>query len=68
MKKKIINIFGGGCAGFSFIRRSKEVKDAIFKFYLGSENNKKDHYWGFGEINILMILMKFVLNGINGKL
>ena len=33
MKKKIINIFGGGCAGFSFIRRSHEVKDAIFKFF-----------------------------------
>ena len=39
MKKKIINIFGGGCAGFSFIRRSQEVKDAIFKFYLGLGNS-----------------------------
>ncbi len=47
MKKKIINIFGGGCAGFSFIRRSQEVKEATFKFYLGSDNNEKDHYWGF---------------------
>ena len=47
MKKKIINIFGGGCAGFSFIRRSQEVKDASFKFYLGTENDEKDHYWGF---------------------
>ena len=46
MKKKIINIFGGGCAGFSFIRRSQEVKDASFKFYLGTENDEKDHYWG----------------------
>ena len=47
MKKKIINIFGGGCAGFSFMRRSQGVKDATFKFYLGSSNNEKDHYWGF---------------------
>ena len=47
MKKKYINIFGGGCAGFSFIRRSQEVKDATFKFYLGTENDEKDHYWGF---------------------
>ena len=47
MKKKNINIFGGGCAGFSFIRRSQEVKDATFKFYLGTDNDEKDHYWGF---------------------
>ena len=47
MKTKNINIFGGGCAGFSFIRRSQEVKDASFKFYLGTENDEKDHYWGF---------------------
>ena len=46
MKKKNINIFGGGCAGFSFIRRSQEVKDATFKFYLGTDNDEKDHYWG----------------------
>lgn len=47
MKEKIINIFGGGCSGFSLIRRSNEIKNTIFKFYLGENDNQKDHYWAF---------------------
>ena len=47
MKEKVINIFGGGCAGYSLIRRSNEIKDAFFNFYLGDNDIQKDHYWGF---------------------
>ena len=47
MKEKIINIFGGGCSGFSLIRRSNEIENTIFKFYLGENDNQKDHYWAF---------------------
>lgn len=46
MNKKKINIIGGGCAGYSFIRRVDEINNAKFKFYTGNES-KKDHFWGF---------------------
>ena len=47
MREKIINIFGGGCAGYSLIRRSNEIKDAIFNFFVGENDKQKDHYWAF---------------------
>ena len=52
MKRKNINIFGGGCAGFSFVRRSSEVKNASFSFYSGSIIENQDHYWGFWKDDI----------------
>ncbi len=46
MKKKRINIIGGGCAGYSFIRRLNEIKNSKFDFYTGNQM-QQDHFWGF---------------------
>ena len=46
MIKKKINIIGGGCAGYSFIRRLDEIKNYKFNIYTGNQSDQ-DHFWGF---------------------
>ena len=46
--KKNIQIIGGGCAGFSLAKYSRQLKDYEVEIY-ENKNNKidNDHYWGF---------------------
>ena len=45
---KTIEIIGGGCAGFSLIKRAKELKGFEIKLYTDiKETENYDHYWGF---------------------
>ena len=54
--KKTIEIIGGGCAGFSLVKRAKELKEFNIKLYTYMKENKNvDHYWGFGIQKKLMM-------------
>ena len=45
--KNNINIFGAGCAGFSFIKYAKILKNFKINLYEKSNSNLANHFWGF---------------------
>ena len=63
MIKKKINIIGGGCAGYSFIRKLKKIKN--YKFNITGNQSDQDHFWVFGHQKI--DFDQICLNRIVGK-
>ena len=52
--KKVIDIIGGGCAGFSLAKNAAELSEFKINFYVGNkENNSRDHFWGFWKMDLL---------------
>lgn len=49
--KRVIDIIGGGCAGFSLAKHAKSLKNYTINLYTLGEAEKKDHYWGFWKSN-----------------
>ena len=53
MKKKEINIIGGGCAALSLARLIRNLPNYKFNLFIGKKNKtNKDHFWGFWKVKI----------------
>ncbi len=50
---KVIDIIGGGCAGFSLAKEAKNLKKFKVNIYTGGLKNNTDHYWGFWKHDVI---------------